>query len=246
MTAGASGGVPIEGNLGYPASPSNDAITKEGADGVMFEGRDLACIRGDRVVFEGLDFTAAEGTALWLKGPNGSGKSSLLRLAAGLMHPAAGRITWTDDDIAKNREAHRTRLAYVGHLDAMKPTLTAAENLTFWAGITSAASATDRGAIGAALERFGLTALADVPNRLLSAGERRRANLARLAVTAVPLWLLDEPTVALDEASIAAFAELITRHLEGGGIALIAAHAALEIGAMPVLDLGQRRQRDAA
>ena len=246
MTSGASGSVPIEGNLRYPASPSNDVIIKQGADGVMFEGRDLACIRGDRVVFESLDFSVAEGAALWLKGPNGSGKSSLLRLAAGLMRPAAGRITWIDDDIARNREAHRARLAYVGHLDAMKPTLTAAENLTFWAGITSTASAPDTNAIGAALERFGLAPLADVPARLLSAGERRRANLARLAVTAAPFWLLDEPTVALDEASTAAFAELVTRHLEGGAIALIATHTAIDIGEIPILDLGQHRQRDAA
>ncbi|MFI4998071.1 MAG: heme ABC exporter ATP-binding protein CcmA, partial [Hyphomicrobiales bacterium] len=137
-----------------------------------FAGRALACRRGARLVFEGLDFALEPGGALLLRGPNGSGKSSLLRLMAGLLQPVEGAFSWGDGPIAPEPERHRRRLAFLGHLDAVKPALTVAENLRFWCG----AGAVERG-----LEAFGIAALARIPARLLSAGQRRRLALARVA-----------------------------------------------------------------
>jgi heme exporter protein A len=204
---------------------------------MSFAGRGLGCVRGERWVFDGVDFALAPGAALVLEGPNGSGKSSLLRLAALLLKPAAGRLIWDGRDIAEDADAHRARLVYIGHLDALKPAFTVTENLAFWAQLVGAES----GATDAALERIGLDHLADLPARFLSAGQRRRLNLARLLTRPVPLWLLDEPTTSLDSASIKTLAEIATEHRAQGGIVLAATHVDLALTDAATLRLGRVR-----
>ncbi len=197
-----------------------------------FAGEGLGCIRGERVVFRDVSFAVEPGGALILRGPNGSGKSSLLRLACGLLKPAAGRLTWGDADVRNDAHAHRTRLNYVGHLDAVKAALTVAENVAFWA-----AFAGNTVGVAAALERLDLGALANIPARLLSAGQCRRVNLARLAAAPAPLWLLDEPAVSLDEASVASLGQLMADHSARGGIIVAATHAELGLPDAAVLEL---------
>ena len=187
----------------------------------VFAGAGLACLRGERAVFVGLAFSVAAGSVLLLRGANGSGKSSLLRCMAGLLAPAAGRLTWDDMPVAEDAEAHRRRLRYVGHQDAVKSALTVAEDLVFWQRLHGAR---DPAAIGAALSRFGIAHLADLPARLLSAGQRRRVALARLLAAPAPLWLLDEPTNALDDDGVERFAAAVGEHRAGGGVVVLAAH----------------------
>ncbi len=203
----------------------------------LFAGVELTCVRGERKVFARLNFAFAEGEALVLRGPNGSGKSSLLRLMAGLLKPAAGTITWDGEPVGHDPEAHHRRLHYVGHLDSLKPALTVAENLAFWAGLAD--GRVDPGNVKAALARFGLDHLSDVPARLLSAGQRRRLALARALATPAPLWLLDEPTVALDAESVAALERALGEHRAGGGMVVAATHAKLNLGKVAELDLAR-------
>ena len=197
-----------------------------------FSGENLLCIRGERVVFQGLDFAVAAGGALILAGPNGSGKSSLLRVMAGLLQPASGSLHRDGRPISDDPEAHRANLHYVGHLDAVKPVLTVAENLEFWARLNGSDASVD-----AALDRFGLAALAATAARLLSAGQRRRLNLARVAASPAALWLLDEPAVALDAASVAILVDLIAAHRAQGGIAILSTHTDLGIADAAALAL---------
>ncbi|MFI4985940.1 MAG: heme ABC exporter ATP-binding protein CcmA [Alphaproteobacteria bacterium] len=192
----------------------------------LFEAENLSCVRGERTVFAGLSLRLDRGEALLLSGPNGSGKSSLLRLAAGLLHPAGGRLLWDGSAIAADPEGHRARLAYVGHQDAVKPVLSAGENLAFWAALEGGEAA----AVPGALAHFGLAALVDVPGRMLSSGQRRRLNLARLLTAPAALWLLDEPSVGLDEEAVAALEAAIARHSAGGGLVLVASHLPLALG----------------
>ena len=190
---------------------------------MTFSGRNLACERGGRVVFDELDYDLDAGAALMLRGPNGSGKSSLLRIAAGLLRPAAGRLSW--DGAPLDRDHHRERIAWVGHLDGVKPALTTRENLRFWVRLAGA------GDVEAALDAMGLRAVGDLPAAWLSAGQRRRLNLARLAAANAPLWLLDEPTVSLDDAAVARLVALLAGHLAAGGCAMIATHVDLPVAA---------------
>lgn len=192
----------------------------------MLEARDLACLRGERVVFAGLSFTVPRGGALLLTGANGAGKSTLLRLLAGLLPPAEGSLSWEGSDALADRPAHARRLRYLGHQDALKPTLTAWENLAFYARLWG-------GDPDSALEAVGLAPLADLPARVLSSGQKRRLALARLALGAAPIWLLDEPTVGLDAASVARLGGLLARHREAGGLVVAATHLDLPLpGAM--------------
>ena len=193
-------------------------------DSQSFAGEGLLCIRGERTVFTALDFSASGGDALVLSGPNGSGKSSLLRVMAGLLAPAAGTLLRDGMAVQDDPEFHRASLHYVGHLDAVKPVLTVAENLAFWAGVRGATST-----VSEALETFGLTPLATMSARLLSSGQRRRLNLARIAATPAPLWLLDEPAVGLDTASVENLTGLIAAHRAKGGIVIFSTHTDLGI-----------------
>ncbi len=207
------------------------------AHGVRFEAEGLACLRGGRPVFSDVAFSLAPGDALILSGPNGSGKSSLLRIAAGFLKPVGGVLSWGGAPLAGNWETHRRRLHYVGHLDAVKNALTAMENLAVWARIRGFACA--RPDMLHALEALDLAMLADVPARLLSAGQRRRLALARLAVTPAPLWLLDEPAAGLDAESTARFLALVARHRAEGGMVLAAAHGGVEMAGAQGLDMAR-------
>jgi heme exporter protein A len=187
----------------------------------LLAGHDLACRRGERLVFSGLSFRLAAGAALLLRGPNGSGKSSLLRCMAGLLTPIAGAQIWDDQPIALDVDAHRGRLRYLGHQDAVKPALTVLENLALWQQLHGLR---DADAIRRALAGLGLDRLAELPARLLSAGQRRRVALARLLASPAPLWLLDEPTTALDDDGVARFARMVGDHRAGGGLVVLSSH----------------------
>ena len=198
-----------------------------------FEAHDVACIRGERPVFSGVSFRLERGGALALVGPNGAGKSSLLRILAGLLRAADGTLTWDGASVDEDWAAHRGRVHYVGHLDAVKPTLTAAENLSDWARLRGA-----KGAEPGALETLGIEDLADVPGRYLSAGQKRRLALARVLATPAPLWLLDEPTVTLDANATDRVGAMIAAHRAGGGMAIVATHGETALDGAQRLDLG--------
>ena len=208
----------------------------------LFSVRDLDCLRGDRLVFRGVSFGLESGASLILRGPNGSGKSSLLRVLAGLTPPLGGTLRWQGEDIAEDWAAHRARLHFIGHLDPLKPVLTAAERIRFWSRLRGGA----RDAAARALQRFRLDGLADLPCRFLSAGQRRRLSLARLLAGPAPLWLLDEPTVGLDEASTDDLLAAIAEHRAGGGIVIAATHAPLAVEGAVVLAMDEFAPREAA
>lgn len=191
----------------------------------LFEGRDLLCVRGERAVFGRLDFALGAGGALLLNGRNGSGKSSLLRLMAGLLKPAGGSLTWDGKAIGEDLERFRGDLRYLGHLDAVKPALSVAENLTSFAGLRGLGAA----AVEAALDRLGLAALKALPARLLSAGQKRRLALARLLLGESRLWLLDEPTVGLDSGAIERLESMIAERRALGGAVVVATHQSLAL-----------------
>ncbi len=191
----------------------------------------LAAIRAERLIFRDLSFTLAASGALLVRGPNGAGKSTLLRLLAGLLPPAAGRLTWNREDALHDLPTHATRVAYLGHQDAIKPALTAAENLRFAARLSGRSIAT-------ALAALDLSPLADLPARLFSAGQKRRLALARIALSNAALWLLDEPTNALDQSATARLASLIAAHRAQGGLVIAASHTPLPLPDATELALG--------
>jgi heme exporter protein A len=197
----------------------------------MLKAEGLAVFRGERLVFRDLAFSVPAGGALVLAGANGSGKSTLLRLLAGLIRPEAGRLLWHGADALADLTAHAKRVSYVGHQDAVKPGLSVAENLDFWVRLHG-------GRLDDALDAMGLGDLADLPARMLSAGQKRRLALARLALSAAPVWLLDEPTLGLDTASITRFGTLLAKHRARGGMVVAATHVPLPLQGVTTLRLG--------
>jgi heme exporter protein A len=198
-------------------------------------GRNLACVRGGRLVFRGLDCDLGPGEALVVTGANGSGKSTLLRLLAGLIPPFAGSLTWAGRPVAEEPDRLRRAVAYAGHQDAVKRPLTVAENLAGWARLEAPAGAGAR--VDEALSVFGLDGLAGLPARYLSAGQKRRLGLARLLAAPRPVWLLDEPTVALDRASVEALLAAVSAHRAAGGSVAIASHAEIGLAGLRFLDM---------
>jgi heme exporter protein A len=195
-------------------------LTKAGE--AVLEARDLACLRGDRVVFAGLSFTLDAGEALLLTGANGAGKSTLLRILSSLLRPAEGIVLWRGADIAADAPAHAKRLRYLSHQDALKPALSTAENLAFFARLHG-------GEVAPALDALALAPLAELPARVLSSGQKRRLALARLALSPAPLWLLDEPTTGLDAASVERLRPLLAAHRARGGVVVAATHIPLPL-----------------
>ncbi|MEK9726434.1 MAG: heme ABC exporter ATP-binding protein CcmA [Rhodospirillaceae bacterium] len=206
----------------------------------QFSGTGLACFRGGRMVFAGLSFRLSSGGAILLKGPNGSGKSSLLRVMAGLLQPATGMLSWHDGDVTEEPETHFSRLHYVGHHDAVKPVLTVAENVRFWARLRGGGEGVE-----AALEGLAIRHLADVPGRFLSAGQKRRVNLARVLAHPATLWLLDEPTTALDTDTIKSFEQACAAHRARGGMVVASTHAELALDGAEVLNLADFQTEEA-
>jgi heme exporter protein A len=219
----------------YPASYTDGGRRAHGfctfRKGFMrLTAQNMSLERGGRRLFSGVSFAVQPGEALVVTGPNGAGKSSLLRALAGFLPISAGQVTCDGLEGAGREE----RIHYLGHLDALKGALTAAENLAFWGAILGS------GGLQAAdaLARMGLAHVADLPVRALSAGQKRRVALARLLVAKRPLWLLDEPTTALDAAAQRRFADLMQAHLGEGGLVVAATHAPLGLHAARSLALG--------
>lgn len=194
----------------------------------LLAAHDLAVARAGVPVLQGVNFNLNAGQALVLRGPNGIGKTTLLRTVAGLQPALQGRV-----------DAAPEAVAYAAHADGVKATLTVAENLTFWAQVFAT------GAVDAAIDRMNLRDLADRRAANLSAGQKRRLGLARLLVSGRTIWVMDEPTVSLDAASVALFGAVVADHLAAGGAALIATHIDLGIKA-DVLDLTPFKARTVA
>ena len=191
---------------------------------MRLSGRGVRCVRGGREVFSGLDFETASGEALAVTGPNGSGKTSLLRLIAGLLTIADGSIGLEggETELTLPEQAH-----YLGHRDALKPALSVMENLSFWRDFLGGEAFDPAESLAA----VGLDHAAHLPAAYLSAGQRRRLSIARLLVVRRPIWLLDEPTTALDAAGQGMFAALMGDHLARGGLIVAATHAPLGVHA---------------
>ena len=191
---------------------------------MQLSGRGVTCVRGGREVFSGLDFEAASGEAVAVTGRNGSGKTSLLRLIAGLLIPAEGAVALEggEAELTLPEQTH-----YLGHRDALKPALSVTENLSFWRDFLGG-EAHDA---GQSLKAVGLDHAAHLPAAYLSAGQRRRLSLARLLTVRRPVWLLDEPTAALDVAGQELFTGLMREHLSRGGLIVAATHGPLGIEA---------------
>ena len=205
----------------------------------MLEVKDLACLKGDRLLFRGLSMSVEAGRLLRVAGPNGVGKTSLLRILCGLALAEYGEVRWQGADIGKTRDEFHRDLLYLGHAAALNDMLTPLENLRFACAL-GGAPVDDRRCI-AALERIGLGAQRDLPARVLSQGQRRRVGLARLFLSASrPLWVLDEPFTALDVAAVADLAATLSAHCDGGGIVMLTTHQDAPFKQPPeVLDLAE-------
>lgn len=200
----------------------------------------LTCLRGGREVFANLEFTLPAGEAMSVTGRNGAGKSSLLRIIAGLLPAANGRIAVEggDDELTLAEHCH-----YLGHRDALKPALSVTENLDFWRDYLGdgAEAKTKTDATADALAAVGLQSVARLPAAYLSSGQRRRLSIARLIAVKRPIWLLDEPTSSLDTAAQAMLTILMNEHLATGGLIVAATHSAIGLMRAQQLHLGGAR-----
>ncbi|HWK87325.1 MAG TPA: heme ABC exporter ATP-binding protein CcmA [Xanthobacteraceae bacterium] len=185
----------------------------------------LSCVRGGRSLFRDLSFELAAGEALAVTGPNGAGKTSLLRIIAGLLSPAGGRVALEDGGLPLNESCH-----FVSHYDGVKGALTVMENLSFFCALLGGATDGKRSvAPAAALSRLGLGALGELPAYVLSAGQKRRLALSKLLAAPRPIWLLDEPTAALDVTGKEVLLGMIGEHRARGGMVVVATHLDLEL-----------------
>ncbi len=207
--------------------PKAAGVSEGNTTGARVAAENISVIRGERLVLDSITLSVPSGGALLLTGPNGAGKSTLLRVLAGLRRPDAGRVLLDGDAELSGK------IAYLGHKDAIKPGLTAAENLSFAAAMSGHDVADPMG-------RLGLAPLANLPARMLSAGQTRRLALARMAVSGMPVWLLDEPTLGLDTASVAAFGDMLAAHRANGGCVVAATHLPLPLPGAEELSLPGR------
>jgi heme exporter protein A len=182
--------------------------------------------RGDRHVLKGVSLELHRGELMHVSGPNGTGKTTLLRVVSGLLRPEQGAVLWGGRSIAAAREAYQVDLAYASHEPALKADLTALENLRFTVGLRRRVTAQE---LRDRLERTGVGACADLPARVLSAGQRRRVAMARVLAFQAPLWLLDEPYTNLDAAGAGLLSGLLDEHVQAGGLALVVAHQELDL-----------------
>ncbi len=193
----------------------------------------LSCTRGGRAIFRDISFSIGAGRMLAVTGPNGAGKSSLLRIMAGLLEPAGGRLEFRAE--SGSAEEAESPVHYLGHLDGLKPAMSLRENLRYWCRIYDRPAGQDD--LEAATGRLGLGHALDLPVGVFSAGQRRRAGLARIMLAPRPVWLLDEPTSALDRDGEATLGELMDEHLHSGGVIVAATHLDLPVRADLTLDM---------
>jgi heme exporter protein A len=195
----------------------------------MLMAQDLACLRGDRLLFKNVEFELKAGGLLYVLGENGSGKSSLLRMLCGLLIPEVGTVSWGKKPIKEDAENYLSNLTYIGHLNGLKDDLTALENLTMSA--RAAGNDVTEGRALAALTAIGIERCANLPARVLSQGQKRRVTLAKLWLAEGKLWILDEPFAALDIASVSILATRLSEHLSSGGMAILTTHQDVAIHA---------------
>jgi len=193
----------------------------------MLEINDLACTRGDHLLFSGLSFSLSDGELMQVQGENGKGKTSLLRMLCGFLMPAGGEIRWRGENIRDLGEDYYAEMIYLGHYNAIKDELNALENLRISAGLAGC-EITDKEAL-AALRHMGLRGRENLPVKVLSQGQRRRVALARLLVSDAHLWILDEPLTALDVGAVGLMQELIGAHLAKKGMVIFTTHQPLEV-----------------
>jgi heme exporter protein A len=217
----------------------NAAFAQRAKHSDMLELNDVTCVRGERTLFSAVTFSVEGSTVLRIGGANGTGKTSLLRIICGLMLPLDGEVHWRGENIRTLREEYWKDLVYVGHVNAVKDDLTAAENLRIGAAL-GGRSVDPRQALEA-LDMFGIAACAPLPARVLSQGQRRRVALARVVTSKdAPLWILDEPFTALDAAAVELMQHLIEAHVSAGGTTILTTHQEVALAA-PVqrrIDLG--------
>lgn len=186
----------------------------------MLEARDITVFRGERLVLDQVGLSLSAGEAMLLTGPNGAGKSTLMRVLAGLRKPDSGELLWKGENVFSDRMTYSRNIAYLGHQDALKPGLTLTENLSVFSHGAS---------LEEAFDSFDLRPLADTPVRLFSAGQKRRAALARVILAQAPLWLLDEPSLGLDVHSVSRLGEALRRHRQTGGMIIVTTHVPLPL-----------------
>jgi heme exporter protein A len=204
----------------------------------MLTANELACERGERLLFKNLGFELGHGEALLVRGGNGHGKTSLLRILCGLSVPAAGVVRWRGDPINKIHEQYGREMAYIGHANGIKDDLTPMENLRIAAALCG--RVLDDATAMAALEQVGLSRCVDLPARVLSFGQRRRVALAGLMTAGALLWILDEPLTGLDVEGVAMVEQMVRDHIVAGGLAIMTTHQPLALdGLMPkILSVG--------
>ena len=201
----------------------------------MLQGISLACVRGDRELFKDVNFSLEAGGLMQVRGPNGSGKTSLLRMLCGLSNPAAGEIHWCGKAIRSLDGDYFAAVTYIGHLSGTKDDLTVIENLRISSALAGFEISADQAS--EALEYIGLSGREALPVKVLSQGQRRRVVLARLLVCKTPLWILDEPLVALDVIAVKLIQGLLEQHLQQGGMVVMTTHQEIEIATASTMEL---------